>query len=156
MKTMQITAFMLSMLTSAFASAGAANAQLNCQSTDGLKITGHVPGDFAEFDVTVEQNKKSTRLYSVSDQNIESSALIENASIDVKEDFKHKVWKMTSKKIAAHAEFIQIEAVPQTLRVQKIYGGYRANFGAKAVLFLSEISEVSVQKVVTCTLKYEI
>jgi len=88
----------LAMLISAQAFAGASNTSLECSNKEGtVSLSGSIPGDFAEFTLSVVQGKgdkkkEFMKLYSTVNQ--QTSQTEENARIVVIEDFKNNVYAL--------------------------------------------------------------
>lgn len=151
---LMIAALTLSMFTATNVLAGAANADLKCTSKDGLSLKGTVPGDFTEFDVTIEAGGKKARLFSTVNQ--DSFQTEENATLTVVQDLSQGVWTLSSQRKGDEGGFLQAYALPKTVVFKRTANGYSATFNAKASVYLSEISDEQLEKSLSCTLKYEI
>lgn len=140
--------------------AGADNAQLQCSSVAGPKskqpvvaIAGDIPGDFAEFTLTVTQDGKSLV---VSDQNGKRD------QVHVVESWSSRVFTLVvAAKDPLHE--LKLYAVPSSVVVSKIPGGRKVKFNAIAELlpipgFTGSINAASFHHDVQlkCTWQYEI
>src|SRR5262245_54273536 len=136
-----IKPILLSLVTlSAPAFAGAANATLKCQSQDGLKIEGSVPGDFDEFNLTLSKGAAKAEFFSI--LGALESEVTANARISIVQSLQEGVWTLRSNKLDANSfDFVEAYAVPKTLKYKATPEGYRASFTAKAYMFLSSINE---------------
>lgn len=152
---LKIATIALSMMAGSTAFAGAANADLNCKSADGVIVKGSVPGDFAEFELTITKGGKSARLFSVLNQGTLTTE--QNANMAVVSDLKNGVWTLSAQQTAANAYgFVQIYALPKTVKSTSIPYGYKASFTGKLDFNLSNVKMSSEATTVNCTLKYEI
>ena len=144
---------LLASTSSAFA--GAANAELKCQSASGLTIEGSVPGDFAEFDLTVSKNGQSARLFSGINQG--DGETEESATLAVIESLTDGVWTLSSVlKGEDTYGYLQLFALPKTLKHRRIPNGYSAKFDAKANLNLPGIEGDNYGVKLKCALHYAI
>ena len=140
--------------------AGSAQANLNCVSKakPGFSIQGYIPGDSPEFDLNVKYGNSSTRFYRVIDfaSPTQQSA---NSDITVVQALKDKVWTVASFSLRGQPYlYLQMYALPKTLKYAKIRNGYRAKF-TSSVEFLAAEGEFPAQDVTTnvnCVLEYEI
>lgn len=154
-KISMVSVVCMAMMASTAAFAGAANADLSCRSSDGVTVSGNVPGDFAEFDMTVQQGSKSARLFSVTNQS--SGQTEENATISTVQDLRNGVWTLVSNRMVPGAYgYVQLYALPKTMKFQTVPNGYNASFTAKLRFNLKDIADSSVDKTVSCTLEYGI
>jgi len=145
----------IALLASTSAFAGAANAELKCQSADGLVIEGSVPGDFAEFDVTVSKNGQSARLFSTLNQS--SSETEENATLTVVESTADGVWTLSSYLNGENTYgYLQMFALPKTVKYKRLANGYSAKFTAKTSLNLPGIDGDNFGVKLSCSLYYSI
>ena len=111
--------------------AGADNAQLQCSSVAGPKskqpviaIAGDIPGDFAEFTLTITQNGKSIV---VSDQNGKRD------QVHVVESWSSRVFTLVVAPQDPLHE-LKLYAVPSSVALGKIAGGRKVKFNAVAEL----------------------
>jgi hypothetical protein len=146
-----IAALLLASSASAFA--GAANADLLCRSKSGVEVKGSIPGDFAEFDLTVSHAGASSRLFSVLNQ--ETSATEENAKLAVVESQKDGVWTLSAELLQGYG-LLHMYALPKTFRGKSIPNGYQSRFTAKAWMNLPELGGQGIDVSLDCTLHYEI
>jgi hypothetical protein len=133
--------------------AGSANAHLQCQSDKGTVISGDVPGDEAEFTLTVSKNGVSVPLYSQTDQS--TGKMVTNATISNVTSLEDGVWTLISNRTVGYG-FVQMYAIPKTFKYHRITNGYKASFTANAQYNLSEIRNSTVTAIVSCTLDYSI
>lgn len=137
--------------TQAFA--GASNADLKCQAR-GFAIEGNIPGDFAEFDLTVNKAGRTGRLASVLNQS--NGQTEENAKITVVQELRDGVWTLSSARLGDDYGFLQMHALPKTVKMKPTSNGYRASFQAKASVNLPELSNETLDVTVACSLVHEI
>ncbi len=138
----QLMSLMLTLLTSSFAFAGAANADLDCKSKD-LTIKGSVPGDFAEFALTLNFKGKTGQLESTT----------EGSSVHVYEEPAEGVWTML-----AHGKdgYVRMHAIPKTMKFKALPGsGYNATFSAKVRTEFGHPTQ-RAESTVVCTLHYSL
>jgi hypothetical protein len=152
MKSFSILAASFCLLISSQAFAGASNAGINCKSADGLTLTGNIPGDFAEFDVTIRQADKSSRVYSLTNQ--KTGQLEGNGTATAVQSLKDGVYTITINRESPSHGFIEMFAIPKTVVFKSVSGGYTATFSAKLSFRL--FSDDIVDKTVQCTMKYSI
>jgi len=139
------------LLLASQAHAGAANTELNCKSAKGdLTLSGHVPGDFAEFQLTAviqdERGKHTINLYSEIGR--------ENARISVVEDLENGVYTLFSEDLNHESiGTIQLYALPKTVKYVSKGIEQRASFKAK--IWLSG-EKVFKSTDVTCTTFYSL
>ncbi|MGE3680733.1 MAG: hypothetical protein AB7G93_03330 [Bdellovibrionales bacterium] len=137
--------------------AGATNTQLKCQSGNGkVELSGHVPGDFAEFHLTatVKGNNGTEKIELLSEVDQESRQLVRNARLTIIEDLENRVYALQAEDL--HEEnigLIRLYAIPKTVKVTKSGLTTRSSFQAK----LSVSSENGgAEEVVSCTTIYEL
>lgn len=151
--------FAAAMISHSFAMAadlaGAANALLECRSTDGVTIKGEVPGDFAEFDMSIQKGDKTARLFSVLNQR--TGQLESNATIAIVQDLKNGVWTLVSEQTAkAIYGHLELYALPKSVKFHRRSNGYQATFKGKLSADLPDLQAPMRQKSVSCSLNYEI
>lgn len=152
---MKKISYLFLFLASTSAFAGAANTQIQCQSRDGLKIVGLVPGDEADFQLEISQEGRQLNLFSR--YNFDTNVQEENASISVVEQPKDSVYTLVlNQKGNDKYGTMQLYALPKTVSYKRIPNGYRASFTAKVLYNFSELNGETQNKEVSCTLKYEI
>lgn len=143
----------MSNLMSNGAQAAISPAKLDCTSTDGMRVSGDVPGDHGEFDLTVAYQGKAARLYSLI--NPDSGLTQENASLAVAQDLVEGVWTLVAKaNEPGRFGYLQIYALPRTVVYQSSDAGYDASFTARVYFTLPEISTTSFGMNVKCSLSY--
>lgn len=139
------------LFSGSFSFAGAANVDMKCKSKTGLTIEGHVPGDMADFDITIKQGGKVTRLHS--DYGAENLA-----EIFVFEELPEGVWTLlVNVKSEVGYAFIRMYALPKTVKFKNNrYGtGWNASFTAKAH-YAHGSSGDSKESTLVCTLSYSL
>jgi hypothetical protein len=82
--------------------AGSANATLECRSQDGVTLTGDIPGDFMEFNLSLSMGKSTLK---VSDK---------KEKIFVTEDFLHNVFGLVVDR--QDNSPLQLYAIPSTMK----------------------------------------
>ena len=142
MKGFSILAASFCLLNSSQALAGSRDADINCRSADGLTLTGSVPGDSADFDVTIRQGRNSARVYSG------------NGNATVVQSLKDGVYTISIIRTSSYGS-IEMFAVPKTVVFKSVSSGYTATFPAN-LSFRHFGSGDIVDKTVRCTMKYSI
>ena len=133
--------------------AGSAQAVLKCQSDKGNE--GTVPGDETTFKVTIAKDGKTVAIYSEIDQT--TGAMNENADLSTISAPQDSVWTLNAnRKATAGYGFLQMYAMPKTVKYKSTPGGYKTSFTAKAYYNFSEIRVDSINAIVKCTLDYQI
>lgn len=152
MKGFSILAASFCLFISGQAFAGASNADINCRSADGLTLTGNIPGDFAEFDVTIRRGGKSSRVYRLTNQQTGQSE--GNANATVVQSLKDGVYSIMINRESPSYGHIEMFAIPKTVVFKNVSNVSTATFSAKLSfrLFGADIED----KTVRCTMKYSI
>ncbi len=155
MKKSSLT-LLFSLLVSASVFAGANNADLECRSNDGFTtITGWVPGNFANFTITISHLGKAVRIYDEMVQGTSQS--VQNGTMNVIQDLQRGVWTLTSTRTArGNYGTIEMYAFPKSVDYRDIRNGYQASFEGTAMLYFPELDSVRIDTRVSCTLKYQI
>jgi hypothetical protein len=141
------------LVSSSQAFAGAANADLKCTG-QGISIEGSVPGDLGEWDFKVSKGGRESRIYSVTNQG--SGETEENGKVAVVDRMHDAVWTLTADRIGRDWGFVQMYAMPKTVKYKSTRNGYRASFQAKVSFNLGDIARESVDAAVACTIVHEI
>lgn len=147
----------LMMIFSAQAFAGASNVVLACKSADGkVKLSGYVPGDFAEFQLKAEiagnNGSQSVELFSRINQTTGQTE--ENGRIVLIEDLANAVYTLQADD-KGNEEMVRIAlyALPKSVKYHRNNGTYSAAFTGK--LTVSSENGGTDSKV-ACSLDYSI
>ena len=132
------------LLISSPAFAGSAQADINCKS-DGLTLKGNIPGDSADFDVTIRQAGKSSRFYNGNS----NGTVVQSLKDGVYTIVTHPPVEPTS------IAFIEMFAIPKTVVFKSVSSGYTATFSAKLSFTHFNTGDI-VDKTIRCTMKYSL
>lgn len=143
----------LFLLASAQAFAGAANADLKCQGKT-IKIDGNVPGDMGEWDVKVIRAGREARIFSLTNQ--QNGETEENSKMVVGDYLDDAVWTLNAERTGADYGFLDMHALPKTVKYERTRNGYRAKFQAKVRYSFTELTRENENETVACHLVYEI
>jgi len=156
MKSMIVT-LALGLVVSSQAFAGASNNFIDCSSADGsVKLTGDVPGDFAEFGLKATVKSKNggivpnIDLHSRLNQQTEKEEI--NGRVAVVDSLEDGVFTIKAQS-TEEFELIQLFAYPSTVRMNKNGRARAAKFRGK--LTLSNENGMK-EAVVNCTTSYSI
>ncbi len=152
---------------SAIALAGGIIDNLACSSKDGLIFEGFIPvsnlvensaGSGYGFDLVISVDQMGERLHGEYDE--VAHTMKESAHLVVIRDFKSGVYALFVSKQgngAAATRWVQLYALPKTLKVSKMAGSnYEVEFKGSLTFFLSKLGTSVMTKPVSCSLKYDL
>lgn len=143
--------------------AGTAQDRLMCRATDGTVIEGQLPGDAADFDLTIKQVGKSLRFFEQNSFSNGKSHIDSNARLEVVRSFRDRVWTLVVREEARDnkpgAE-LTLYALPKTMRFKEFDTprrvGYEARFTARVTFLGSDEAHPPdlARQSMTCSIDY--
>jgi hypothetical protein len=139
------------------AHAGSAQTILSCKSVEGdLSLKGYVPGDSAEYDITLKYGKNESRLYSITNCNLTGCTVDENGSLSVVEALKKGVYTVSASRGGETVSDIKLYALPKTVVIKNISNGTHSSFGGVLTIYDQALGLGWTQKNILCTTDYAI
>jgi len=137
--------------------AGAAQTHLSCKEVDGkISLSGDVPGDSDEFDLTLKMGDKQSRIYSTKMCNPQGCTNEENGTVAIVEALNKGVYTMKASRHGEALADVQLYALPKTVKVKKLTNGQTSNFGGVLRVYDQAFGTEPRTFNVLCTTEYSI
>ena len=137
--------------------AGSAQTHLNCREIDDkISLSGDIPGDSNDFDLSLKKGKQVSRIYSVTICNPQGCNTEANGKISVVEALNKGVYTVKAHREGESLANVDLYALPKTVRLKNKPNGQSSRFGGVLKVYDQALGSETEKYNVLCETEYAI